>query len=124
MPLLEIQKGRRVRLGGRASVAVYSDRVDLDDNFEVIVSNESSISAMGRLVQAPSSPQKGRTTWLMGDSWVLNDDTDIFLDPSEEWHDEELNGEIYDSHIFQQAERGVPLKGKRRRRSKVSVSVC
>ncbi len=60
----------------------------------------------------------------MGDSWVLNNDTDIFLDPSEEWHDEELNGKIYDSRIFQQAERGVPLKGKRRRRSKVSVSVC
>ncbi|SJL15740.1 uncharacterized protein ARMOST_19245 [Armillaria ostoyae] len=119
MPAFEIHNGKRVRVGGRSGVAGYSNCLDLDDDFEVIVSHESSISARGRLVQAPPSPQKGRTTWVIGDSWSLKDDTEIFLDPTDQWYDEELQGEIYESRVFQQAERETPAK-KKRKRSKVS----
>ncbi|PBK63575.1 hypothetical protein ARMSODRAFT_979728 [Armillaria solidipes] len=121
MPVLEIRNGRRIIVGSRSGISMYSNRLDLDDDFEVIISHDASISATGRLVQAPPSPQKGRTTWVMGDTWSMPDDTEIFLDPSDKWYDEELRGEVYESCVFQQAKRENPGKKQRWRRTKVSL---
>ncbi|PBK79756.1 hypothetical protein ARMGADRAFT_1092817 [Armillaria gallica] len=103
MPFLEIKNGKHVQIGSCHSVAVYRDHVDLPGDYEVIVAQEALISSHGHFVQTPASPQKGQTTWVFGESWMPEDDMEIFLDPSDAWHNKELNREVYDSHIFQQA---------------------
>ncbi len=122
MPFLEIRNGKHVLVGGWHSVAIYNDRVKLPDNFEAIISHDASISSSGRMVEAPRSPQKGCTTWVMGDRWALEDDTDIFLDKTDAGFYEELTGEVYESRIFQQAE--MDKSTQKGRRSCTKVSVC
>ncbi|PBK83274.1 hypothetical protein ARMGADRAFT_1089620 [Armillaria gallica] len=101
MPFLKIKNSKHVQIGGRRFVAVYRDHVDLPGDYEVIVAQEALISSHGHLVQTLASPQKGQTTWVFGESWMLEDDMEIFLDLSDAWHNKELNGKVYDSHIFQ-----------------------
>lgn len=123
MPFLEIQNGKHIRLGGRPSIAVYNDRLELPEDFEATVSHEASFSVTGHWVKAPRSPQKGRTTWVMGDSWASGDNTEIFLNETGTDYDEELTGEVYESHIFNQANMDKsPRKGKRKQ-MKVTVSM-
>ncbi len=121
IPFLEIRNGKCVQVGGRHSVAIYNNRIELPDDFEAIISHDTSISSSGRMVEAPRSPQKGCTTWVMGNHWAPEDDTDIFLDETDMGFYEELTGEVYESRIFQQAETDKSTRKGRRSRTKVSV---
>ncbi len=121
MPAWEWVNGRCRRVGSRRSTAitVREDRVDIDDDFEVIHANQIASDSAGRIYETPRSPQKGRTMWTAGDSWGPQDNRDIALDETGAPYEEELSSEIYESRIFRQS--GVkPLKQKKK--SKVSVS--
>ncbi|PBK65759.1 hypothetical protein ARMSODRAFT_978198 [Armillaria solidipes] len=75
----------------------------LPEDFRTIISHEALMSSQEDLVKALRSPQKGWTTWVRGDSWALEDNTEIFLDMTDEGYYEELIGEVFESCVFQQA---------------------
>ncbi|SJL10438.1 uncharacterized protein ARMOST_13824 [Armillaria ostoyae] len=56
----------------------------------------------------------------MGDTWSPVNDTEVFLDPTDSWYEEELCAEIYESHVFKQAGVDEPPKKEKRKRTKVS----
>ncbi|PBK79338.1 hypothetical protein ARMGADRAFT_1093249 [Armillaria gallica] len=120
MPAFEIINSRRWRVGW-GSTTIYNNRVDLDDNFEVIYSHETAVSAAGHIYEALVLTQMGLTTWVHGDSWGPAENHELALDPSGEWFEEELTGEVYDSRIFQQAATTGPPKKPICKRSKISV---
>ncbi|KAF9471463.1 hypothetical protein BDN70DRAFT_819963, partial [Pholiota conissans] len=75
----------------------YHDRVPLEDDVEVVHSRSSGLTTRNRVTESARSPQKGRTTWLVGSAWAPEDDLDIALDESGERFDEELRAEVYES---------------------------
>ncbi|PBK81491.1 hypothetical protein ARMGADRAFT_1048805 [Armillaria gallica] len=111
MPFLEIRNGKCIQVGRWPTVAIYNDGVELLEDFEVIVSHDASISSHSHMVEMPRSPQKGCTTWVMGNHWAPEDDMEIFLDETDAGFYEELTGEVYKSRVFQQA--NPTQKGKR-----------
>lgn len=96
----------------------YHDRVNLDQDFEVINARETSTTVRGLPLETPRSPQKGRTTWTVGNSWAPQDSTEYGLDPSSDWFDVEVEGSV--------TEVRPPPVGKkdksRGKKSRVSVS--
>ncbi len=121
---MEIHDGQCIQIGGHRHVGAYSQRLDLPDDFEVIVSYESSLSAHSHLIERLLSPQQGRTTWVMGKSWELVNDTQNFLDPMASWYEEELSAEIYESHVFKQASVDERPQKKKWNRTGVSVGIA
>ncbi|SJL16269.1 uncharacterized protein ARMOST_19789 [Armillaria ostoyae] len=119
MPLIEVVNGKRRRLGWGPPIAINRDRVELDYNFEVIYSHEIAVSAGGRTYETPRSPQKGRTTWTVRESWLPEDDTEMDLDENGEGFHQELMGEMSESRVFKQAAAN-PLKVKNAKKSQVS----
>ncbi len=121
---MEIRNRQCIQIGGRHHVSAYSQQLDLPDDFEVIVSHESSLSACSHLIEGPLSPQQGRTTWVMGKSWEPVNDTQIFLDPMASWYEEELSAEIYESRVFKQASVDEWPQKKKWNRTGVSVGIA
>lgn len=97
----------------------YHDRVNLDHDFEVISARETTTTVRGIPLETPRSPQKGRTTWTIGNSWTPQDSADYGLDPSSEWFDAEVEGSVTDIRPPP-----GPIKDKKKRKkSRVSVSL-
>lgn len=117
MPAFEIVNGRRCRVG---ATTYYSDRIDLEDDYEVIYSHKTSVSAAGHVYEAPLASHMA--IWVMDDSWAPGDNHEMALDPTGEWFEEELECEVYESRIFQQLERVDQVPRKLCQRSKTSVS--
>ena len=88
---LRMAKRQRISTSG-----VYRDRVELDDDIEVIHSREAGLSSSRRVpTESPRSPQKGRgTTWVLRDSWGPADSTEVGLDPSTAWFDEQMEAPV------------------------------
>lgn len=101
-----INKRRRANTQG-----TYHDRVVEEEDFEVVHSRASGLNSRHIHVETPRSPQKGRTTWIVGDSWAPRDDPEVGLDPAG-WCDEEFAKEV--------TEPARP-KSKKKKRSRVSV---
>jgi hypothetical protein len=75
----------------------HRDRVLFDGDYEVIHSRETHLTSVRRLpVETPRSPQKGRTSWIVGESWEPEDSTELGLDPTGDWCDEALEGPVID----------------------------
>lgn len=111
----EFAKRQRSSLGGS-----YHDRVPLDSDLEVVHSREAHLTAQrGYAVETPRSPQRGRTTWAIGDTWAPIDDREIGLDPNGEWHDEEFARDGIGAPP-EPNDSPVPL----RKAKKTRVSVC
>lgn len=120
MPLFEIVNGKRRRVGGHATT-YYNDHVELEDNYEVIYSHETAVSAAGHVYEDPIFSETA--TWELGDSWNPMDNHEMALDLTGEWFEEEISVDICDSRVWQQS--GHAEKNKQpRKRSKVSVSDC
>lgn len=102
-------KRQRASLGGS-----YHDRVVDDDDFEVVHSRESHLSSRRQHVETPRSPQKGRTTWVVGETWTPEDDPELGLDPTN-WCDEEFEKEVMEPP------RPVKKPAVPKKRSRVSV---
>ncbi|PBK63848.1 hypothetical protein ARMSODRAFT_990134 [Armillaria solidipes] len=115
MPAFEIVNRKRRRVGARTH---YNDRIDLEDDYEVIYSHENSVSAAGHVYEAPVTSHTA--TWVIGDSWAPGDNHEMALDPTGQWFDEELECEVYESRIFQQSECVDEVPKKIRQRSKTS----
>lgn len=111
---------KRQRLGAGGS---YRDRAPLGHDIEVVHSREAHLTTQrGFAVETPRSPQRGRTTWSIGDSWAPLDDYEIGLDPNGEWHDEEFARDGIGAHPA--PSEGPPSQQKAKRaRSRVSVRV-
>lgn len=104
----------------RLRTATYHDRVDLTDDFEVVHARETVLRQHTRLpVDTPRSPQKGRTTWTHGNSWVPEDSFEFALDPDGDWYDEQVEQPILETTSIP-AEPPSKIK-KRKKKSKVSV---
>lgn len=106
---LRAKKRQRASAGGS-----YHDRVLDNDDFEIVHSRESRLGARGQRIETPRSPQKGRTAWVVGESWAPEDDPELGLDPGGSWFDEEVEKEVTDE--------ARPLKPPRPKKSRVSVS--
>lgn len=94
----------------------YHDRVVDTNDFEVVHSRELRLNPRGRYVETPRSPQKGRTSWTVGSTWAPVDDTQLGLDPSGDWCDEEYEKEV--------TEEPRPTTAKKPKKQKSRVSVC
>ena len=101
----------------------YHDRIELADDFEVVHAHESYVHQRGRLaVETPRSPQKGWTTWTVGDSWAPEDSFEFALDPHGDWYDEQLDAPVTETiETSLQSVQSKPKK-KKKQRSKVAVS--
>jgi hypothetical protein len=99
----------------------YHDRVDLPDDFEVVHSWETHLNPRGRLlVDTPCSPQKGWTTWVVGDSWAPEENFEFALDLDSEWYDKQVEAPITETIEAP----SYPAKPKpKKKRSKVLVSL-
>ena len=85
-----------------------------DGDYEVIHSREIRLTTARRLpIETPRSPQKGRTSWIVGESWEPEDSSELGLDPTGEWCDEAFEGPVTDNKS--------PAK-KVRKRSSIPVS--
>lgn len=82
-------KRQRVSVGGS-----YHERVLEETDFEVVHAREAHMGTRHRHVETPRSPQKGRTEWAMGETWMPEDDPEIGLDPAGDWYEEELEKEV------------------------------
>lgn len=120
MPVLEIVNEKRWHLRQGPPIAINRDRVELDQDFEVIYSYEVAVSAGGCIYKTPQSPQKSRTTWTFEELWIPEDDTEIDLDKNGEGFYQELMGEMSDSRVFKQAATNL-LKEKNAKKSEVLV---
>ncbi|KAF8069293.1 hypothetical protein FPV67DRAFT_1415377 [Lyophyllum atratum] len=79
------------------SKAAYHDRVVLEDDFEIIHSRDAQSRRVGnssRVVESQRSPQRGRTSWLVGSRWEPEDDMELALDPNGDWYDEALDAPV------------------------------
>ncbi len=118
MPFLEIVNGRQCQVG-RHPNTYYNDCVELDDDYEVIYSHETAISAAGHVYEDPVFSEM--VTWELGDSWNPMDNHKMVLDPTGEWFEEEISVDICDSRIWQQS--GHIKRNKQpRKKSKLAMS--
>ncbi|RDB26172.1 hypothetical protein Hypma_006936 [Hypsizygus marmoreus] len=99
----------------------YHDRVSLTNDIEDIHARE------GRTVRVNNSrstrdthrsPQRGRTTWTLGDAWEPEDSGELALDPNGDWYDEEVEAPVMGEH------RNAEVEPQRKQRSKVAVRPC
>lgn len=95
----------------------YNGCVELENDYEVIFLHETAVSAAGHVYKAPVSSETA--TWTHSNDWGVVENHEIALDPMGEWFESKLAGEVYESRVFEQAER-VQLKYPQKR-SKVSV---
>lgn len=103
---------KRQRTGQRT----YHDRLVLPDDFEVIHSRHSGLTlTRGIPVETQRSPQKGRTTWLRGNAWVPDDNTEVGLELDWSWCDAVFEGPVTEATLPPTKE----VKGK----SKKPVSI-
>ncbi|KAG6848470.1 hypothetical protein H0H93_016712, partial [Arthromyces matolae] len=96
----------------------YRDRIVLEDDFEVIHSRESYRIRVGnssRVVENQRSPQRGRTSWVLGSQWEPEDSSELALDPDGEWYDEAVEGPV-----IQQSAVTAKTRKPRKPRTKVS----
>lgn len=107
---LRAAKRQRASLGGS-----YRDRVVDDEDMEVVHSRDSFLSSRGKTIETPRSPQKGRTTWVVGETWVPEDDPELGLDPGGGWYDEELEKDVME------LPRPLEKPTQPKKRSRVSV---
>jgi hypothetical protein len=99
----------------------YHDRVELADDFEIVHARETYLKRNGRVaVETPRSPQKGRTTWTVGESWAPEDSLEFALDPHGDWYDEQLDAPVTETIEV----RLQPIQSKaKKKKSKISVSL-
>jgi hypothetical protein len=98
----------------------YHDRVELADDFEIVHARETYLKRNGRVaVETPRSPQKGRTTWTVGESWAPEDSLEFALDPHGDWYDEQLDAPVTETIEV----RLQPIRSKAKKKSKISVSL-
>lgn len=90
----------------------YHNCVVKEEDFEVVYSHESGLNHCQIHIETPQLPQKGRTTWIVSDSWAPQDDPEIGLDPAG-WCDEEFAKEV--------TEPARSKAKKKNKRSRVSV---
>lgn len=88
-----IRNSKRRKIGEDGS---YHDRVVDEQDYEVVHARESRLSSRRRNVETPRSPQKGRTAWVVGETWMPEDDPEIGLDPLGNWCDEEFEKDVMD----------------------------
>lgn len=106
----------------RSDPRVYTDRIPLEDDFEVVQARTSTLVNRGRNPQdSIRSPLKGRTTWTIGSSWAPEDDPELSLNPNDEWYNDAIDadvGDLLDRSLPPQVN-AAKQKGKR---SQASVS--
>ena len=97
----------------------YHDRLPLEDDFEVVHARETRLTANRRIpVETQRSPLKGRTSWVVGDSWAPEDSTEYGLDQGGEWYDVQL-----ETHVMEDSAPPLPPKKQTKpKQSRVSVS--
>lgn len=62
-------------------------------------SHEVLVNSHCQFISNPISPKKKKVTrWTNITSWEPEDRSDFALDPSSEWYDEAVHGDVYDSH--------------------------
>ncbi|PBK83208.1 hypothetical protein ARMGADRAFT_1089551 [Armillaria gallica] len=118
MPFLEIVNGRQRWVGGHPNT-YYNDRMELDDDYEVIYSHETAISATGHVYEDPVFSET--VTWELGDSWNPMDNHKMALDPTGEWFEEEILVDICDSRVWQQSGR-IKRNKQPHKKSKLAMS--
>ncbi|KAF9471428.1 hypothetical protein BDN70DRAFT_820006, partial [Pholiota conissans] len=101
----------------KVKVNHYHDRVPIEDDFEVVHSRSSGLSTRNLAIETPRSPQKGRTTWVVGSTWAPEDDLDLALDETSQFFEEEMLAEVFESGPSR-----VEAHEKKRTRSRTSVS--
>lgn len=96
----------------------YHDRVVDFNNFEVVHAREEGLTGLAgrkRHFETLRSPQKGRTSWAVGNTWAPLDDHEVGLDLQGDWCDEEYEKEVTDEPR--------PKANKPKKKSCVSVSL-
>lgn len=106
-------KRQRLSLGGS-----YHDRVVEPHDMEVVNAREAHLGSRRQNIETPRSPQKGRTTWVVGETWTVDDDPELGLDPGGGgWFDEELEKDVM------APPRPFDKPVKKKKRSRVSVRI-
>src|SRR5690348_6457839 len=96
--------------------SAYRERIDLEDDLEVVHARTSHVNARGVTIDTPPSPQRTCTTWILRNSWGPEDNTEFALEQSDDW----VNVAV-DSEVFEHSEVLQPVKAPKKRRSKRSV---
>lgn len=106
----------------RHTTNVQQQRIEDDDDFEVVKARTSSLHGPGGLpLDSAKSPLKGRTTWTEMDSWEPEDSTELDLDPDSAWFEEEMEAG-FDKILPSETNAHEGLKVKRKKKSQASVS--
>ncbi|THU75365.1 hypothetical protein K435DRAFT_880966 [Dendrothele bispora CBS 962.96] len=101
----------------------YHERLEDNDDLEIVHSRTARINAHGLTVSTPKSPQKGRATWDSGSStWGPEDDTEFALEDDGSWIDE-IDRDVFDSESRTAPGTEVIQVQLPRRRTKVSRRV-
>lgn len=103
-------KRQRASFGGS-----YHDRAVDEEDYEVVYSWESHLNSRRKHVETPRSPQKGRTAWVEGETWMPEDSPEFGLDPAGDWCDEEFGKDVMEPP------RPVEKPVEKKKRSRVSV---
>jgi hypothetical protein len=98
-------------------MTAYHDRVNLLDNFEIVHAHETIFRQWTYFpVNTPWSPQKGRTTWTQGESWVPEESFEFALDPHGDWYDEQVEAPVTETLE-------IPVRSTAKKKSKKKSKV-
>lgn len=82
---------RRRKTGVKEEIRLFGDTS--------LRSHEVFVNSHRQFVSVPISPKKKKVTpWTDKTTWEPEDRSDFALDPSSEWYREALNGDVYDTH--------------------------
>jgi len=96
-----IKRSRQLENRSDRSRVSYHDCIPLANDFEVVhaqQAREVHVGNLSRVVGGPRSPQRGRTSWTLGTSWVPEDNPNIALDPNGDWFNEEVEAPATADH--------------------------
>ena len=98
------------------NTGIYHDRLTLDNNFEVIHTHGTHLTSARKIpIETQHSPLKGCTSWMVGNSWELEDSTEFGLDLGDGWCNEQLDASVIKASIL------LSLLKKRKQKSRVAV---
>jgi len=109
----------------RPDGGAYHDAIPFQDDIHVVHAREGRLRRVGRdmvwTAPAERSPQHtSDPTWTTATSWEPLDDPEFALDPSGEWYDDVVSGEVMEGND------DIPMaalpKRQKKKKSKVSVS--
>lgn len=102
---------------------VIYDRIQLEDDYEVVQARTSSMRAGGYSTETTRVATE-KPTWSMGKSWAPADDPQLSLDADDSRYEDEMKAEI--GEVMDGAGAGAskpaPKKKKKKKRSEASVS--